>query len=61
MATKYRAVFYIRDRAGYQWAESTTPLFSTKQRADDNARQYADYVNTKTHRTVTGYAIKAVN
>jgi len=55
---RYRAVFYIQDRAGYKWAESSTPLWDNHEQADNNARQYADYVNERTDRTVTGYAIK---
>jgi len=59
MATKYRAIFYIQDRNGYKWAETTTPLWDTYEKADSTARQYADIINGATsHRVVTGYAIK---
>lgn len=60
MATKYRAIFYIQDRNGYKWAETTTPLWDTYEKADSTARQYADYVNERTDRTVNGYAIKTL-
>lgn len=60
MTQKYKAIFYIQDRNGYKWAETTTPLWDNYDHADNNARQYADYVNERTDRTVTGYAIKTL-
>ena len=57
MEYKYRAKFYIADQNGHKWAETCTPLFNSYDVADNNARQYAEYVNNKTNRTVTGWTI----
>jgi hypothetical protein len=54
---KYRAKFYIEDTGGNKWAETCTPLWNSYEVADNNARQYAEYVNSRTPRTVTGWTI----
>lgn len=54
---KYKAKFYIEDTKGYKWAESTTPLWDSYEKAEDNAKQYADYVNSRTLRKVNGFSI----
>ncbi len=57
---KYRARFYIMDENGNRWAESSTPLWDDYKVAQDNAEQYAEYVNMKTRRTVVDWTIVTV-
>ena len=54
---KYKARFHIIAPNGDMWVESSTPLWNDYKVAQDNAEQYAEYVNTKTNRRILNWEI----
>jgi hypothetical protein len=57
MDYKYRARFYLVAPNGDKWVESCTPLWNDYDVAEQNASDYAEYVNTKTNRKVLNWEI----